>query len=603
MTTTELTKVSDLPEVLYKGDKIFLDTETTGLDKMEAFPFLTLIGINGVQYAVKTDDHLIDYLTEQFLKLYECDGRLVMHNGKFDLHMLMNAGILEEVIRRVPIYCTYVAETLVDEHRFSYHLDDLGKDYFGIGKSDEALYEWLAEHCGGKPTRKAQIKNIAKAPIEMAAYYGIGDIDITERLHKKQMEYFTEEHDLVPVFQLEMMVLKALLFTERRGVPINMEAVPVAREAMERKQGEIRDRLIDLVGFDVNPRSPKQMTAAFEELGLEISYNAKTGNPTFAKDILQRYDHEFIDLIFEQRSVGVMLNTFLAGFDSHVYEDGRIRPNFNQTRGDEYGTRTGRLSCSEPNLQQIPKRNKELASQIRSLFCAPEGYDWFSADWEQFEFRVFGHYSKDEALIERFRENPELDYHQAVADLTGLPRNPYAKQLNLGLVFGMGEGLMAKHCDLPYTEEPGRGGKTYLRAGDKAKQIFSTYHEALPGARRVLMAAERKALHKGYVKTIMGRRLRFPDGKGAHKAGGLIFQGTSADIMKKKLVLIDNTFRTDEIQFVLPVHDEFNFIVSQDLDQKEVKARIKQILEDVPELRIPVLSDVGIASNWWDASK
>lgn len=593
--THPISTVNQLPPV-DSSTTIILDTETTGLHKMADYPFMILIGINDESYAIIDTDPCIQWLNDN---LPTCK-LLVMHNAKYDLNMLYNIGLDRGVINDTTIWCTYVTATLIDENRFEYGLDKLGEELFGIGKTDEVIYQWLADKFGGKPTRKAQIGRLIDAPSKMVAYYGVGDIEITRLLYEWQYDE-VEKQDLWDIFKLEMEVTKALLWMELRGVPIDGALVDTTRDTMLTMQEAVDAHIIDMIGGPVNVRSPKQMTEAFEKLGIPIVYKPTTGNPTFAKDVLEQIDHPFIKSIFMGRSIGVMLNTFLDGFDRHVWDDGRIHANFNQVKGQTHGTRTGRLSSDTPNLQQIPKRNEELARHIRALFRAVKGKVWTSSDWSQFEFRIFGHYTKDPVLLDMFKVDPDLDFHQATADLTGLKRDPFAKQLNLGLVFGMGEGLMAKKCNLPYKEYHTHG-KAMYEAGRQAKAIFKQYHRTLPGVKRMLRKAEAVAVKKGFVRTLLGRKLRFPNPARAYKAAGYIFQGTSADLMKKKLVELHHEFEGTDTELILPVHDEFNFLCPEG-EEEFVEAKVNEILCDFPGLRIPITADTKSASNWWDASK
>lgn len=593
MSTVKISSPSELPRI--EKSILTLDTETTDLNKMNDQPFLMTVTHNGRSWAVRTEE-AIPWLNDNMPKA-EWN---VFHNAKFDLHMLLNAGMDESTMDRSKIWCTLVNETLINDHRTSYSLDHICEKRFGVGKRDEELLQWLADHYGGKPDRKHQMKNIQYAPIEMVAYYGVGDTELTDRLfHTQRREIIGQ--DLERVSNLESEVLKVLVAMERRGVPLNMRAVKSTLTEFLASREQKARQIVELAGGNVNVRSGKQLEAAFKKLGVDIKYNKETGNPVFDKEALEFMDSELAKCILEQRVYGTMIDTFLTRFGDHVCPDGRIRCDFNQTKTDEYGVITGRLSASKPNLMQIPKRNKGMASKVRSVFKAPVGCSWLTCDWRQFEFRVFAHYSNDEDLIQEFHANPEADYHQMISDLTGLERDPYAKQLNLGLVFGMGQGLMAKKCNLPYTSKT-ENGKVYLMAGPEAKKMFNKYHTALPKVRQMLKKAETVAAQRGYIKTIMGRRIRFPNKNQAYKAGGYIFQGTSADIMKKKLVELDQAFKNTGIELVLPVHDEFDFIIPQGVEQ-ESRERIRDIVQDIPELRLPIRCDIGIAENWWEASK
>lgn len=580
-----------LPEEIGKYTVIILDTETTGLDKMEDTPFMLLIEINNQKYAEVWDIHTISWLDRNLPKA----GVVVMHNAKYDFHMMWNGGVNPEMLYRTNIHDTFIAEALIDEYRFSYSLDALGELHFGVGKRTEELYGALAGIFGGKPDKK-QMANIQYAPWELVSDYGFQDLELTRLLYLKQLRDIKNQ-ELERVFNLEMDALKSLVEIERRGCPVDTIKVKRVAKELDQRQDNAQKQIREMVGWDVNPRSPGQMSDAFGKLGIPIKFNSN-GNPTFAKDVLGQIHHPFINLLQESRNIKTMVDTFIGGSIGQHLRNGRIHTNFNQVRGDGYGTGTGRLSSNNPNLQQVPKRDGELAPLIRGLFYGGTGRQWISNDWEQFEFRMFAHYVKDQALINRYLENPATDFHQALSDVTGKPRDK-AKRINLGLVFGMGEGLLASELGLPYTVE-NRYGKDVKIAGPEAKQLFAEYHEKFPHAKRFLEEASQIAKSRGYVKTLYGRRLRFPGGEYTHKAGGLVFQGSSADVMKAKLVEINNEYRNTDVEFNLIVHDEFDLIAPSGMASK-VAARVKEITEDVPELRIPVLSQAGIGDNWWEA--
>lgn len=594
-----LSKMSSLPRV-DKETELFMDTEGTGLDKLNDRPFLATLSIHDKKYAIDLENAgptFIMWLKRNMPKV----KTTVFHNAKHDIHQLMNIGLPEGVVRNSEISCTYIMETLLNEHRRKYDLDTLGEEYFDKPKRGQDMYDYLADRFGGKPTKKEQMGRIKDAPRPVVAYYGIGDVDVTCDLYRRNINLI-EEQDLGKIWNLEKKVTKALVFLERRGVPVDKAAIAIAEEQIDKVKRANDRKLEEMVGFVPNVKSIKDVPKAFENWGIDLPKNRKTGNYRTDKDTLNEMHDPLADLILEQRSVRVMLETFIATFLEHVRRDGRIHCDFNQTKGDDYGTKTGRLSASDPNLQQVPKRNKALAKFIRALFVAMDGYKWLRFDWSQFEFRMFAHYTRSQTLIDKIRADRTIDYHQAVATLTGLERDPYAKQLNLGLVFGMGEGLMAQKCGLPYSIKRLPGGKKILVAGKAAKGIFRKYHSTLPEVKRMLRKAERLAIKRGFVKTIFGRRLRFPNRFGCHKAGGLVFQGSSADMMKKKLVEVDEACYKSDVEFVLPVHDEFNFLTPNEIVDDTNEA-ISGILEDCPEMRVPVYADLGVGQDWWEASQ
>jgi len=329
-------------------------------------------------------------------------------------------------------------------------------------------------------------------------------------------------------------------------------------------------------------------------------------------ETLRRLPGDLPAAILRLRKVIKTRDTFLKGHILGHHVGGVIHCNYNQTRGDnELGTGTGRLSVNDPALQQIHKRDPELASVVRACFLPDKGQAWCSADWDQKEFRWFAHFAKNPTILEMYRKDPNTDFHAAVAELTGLPRSNTpgikgnAKQINLGLVFGMGMGRLALEMGLPYEERQGRRGKSYLVPGVEAEQVFEKYHRAVPGVKQLLADVDAVASSRGWIETVGGRHIRFPRG-GTHKAAGLLFQGSSADCMKQKMVELDKEFAGTDTELLLSVHDENDF--TMDPKNVEAKDKIKEILECFDgkggyQCRVPIKCSVNVAENWWEASK
>lgn len=595
MRTLKIKEVKDLPKVT-PATILVIDTECTGLDKMLDKPFLILITVKGKSWALADIPKAVKWLNVNMPIAAIC----AFHNAKYDLHQLINVGLKDSTMDQSTLHCTYIAETLLDDTRFSYKLGDLGKERFGIDKKDTELLQWCAEKFGGKPTAKKQGCNYHKAPIELVAYYGVGDTELTEKLYIVQGPEL-DLQNLNRVFNLEMAVVKAVVRMERTGVPVNLEAAAKGKKKFEIEKAKLSEKLIELVGFDVNVNSGKQQKEAFEIMGLSVTINDLTGNPTFAKGILEGRSDKLSGFILQQREYRTLIEMFLGRFPDHAYDDGRIRGDFNQTMSEEYGTITGRFSSSNPNMQQIPKRDKEKSAIVRGVFYAPKGMNWMTVDWSQFEFRVMMHYCKAKHMLAAYHKNPDLDYHQLVADMVGITRD-LAKPVNLGLMYGMGKGLMAKNCGMPYTMTV-KKGKARLKAGPEAEQIFETYHAQVPEVRMFMKAAEKRARRRGYIITIDGRKIRFHDLNKAFRAGCYIIQGSSAGLLKKKMVLLDNEFKNTSVELMLTVHDEFDLLVPKGSETTRAKKIVTEIMQDVPELNLPIRCDIGIGKNWWEASK
>ena len=545
---------------------LVLDTETYGLDHQKHKAFSCGFFANG-------EPHYIDFRVESIDKAIDLimgHDLLIGHNLKFDLHMLIQAGVPWELLKSKQFYCTQIAEAILNEHRKSYSLDALGQDYFEIPKID--IVSQIREHFGTKQLAKRKaMGRISEMPFAFVKKYCLRDCQITELLYITNCDKIKD----FSIFNLEMEVMKHLIEVERRGIPIDQSKLDSAKDFYA---SEIEKLETDV---QVNVSSPIEMADKFKELGIFIKINPETGRPMFGKDILKSIDHPFAQKVLRLRQLRKIKEGFLSGMVDQMVGKS-LYTNFHQARSDEYGTISGRLSSSEPNMQQVPKRSGEAFEIIRSLYVAPEGKTWLCGDWSQFEFRMFAHYSQDEKLYNAYRENPDIDYHQLVADMAGIDRRT-AKTINLGLSFGMGESRLAKELG---------------RSLEDSKLLFEKYHSKFPSVKEFLKLATAIGAKRGHVQTILGRHIRFPESKLAYKAGALIFQGGAADIMKKKIIELNSNIEG----LVLIVHDEFNFIVSNENKERDLKL-FKQIMQDVPELNIPVRADVGYGQNWWEASK
>ncbi len=603
---------------LSRYDMVAIDTETTGLqfwkDRAYALVYATPDG--------KTDcldlrrPEVLSWARREIPKI----KRVVGHNLKFDIHFLRELGIS---VAESAVHDTMVAAALIDEHLPSYSLDFVGKKYVGAGKATH-IYEKLAKTFGGKPTRDAQMPNLARAPWEMIKEYAVPDAQVTLRLWQWQ-EQELKRQELEQVWSVEMRLLNVLIDIERRGVRVDVAGAERAVRDISKLISDEQRALNEIAGFEVNPNPSKTIAQLFkpelDETGkwrlIDGTYAGTTegGAPSINADVLRRMKHPAAGKILRLRQLIKTKDTFLLGHILGHHHDGIIHANFNQTKSDnDLGTGTGRLSCNAPALQQIHKRNKDVAQIVRAVFLPDEEQVWHCHDWAQMDFRVFAHYVQNPRIFKMYRDNPDADFHQMVSDMTGLPRSPTAgikgnaKQINLGLIFGMGEGKLAQEMGLPFTTETDKEGREWTRAGDEAKEVFRKYHEAVPGVKDLLSLASTRAKARGYVKTVLGRRIRFPGGQFTHKAGGLIFQGSAADALKVKLVEVHEALRNTDARLILNVHDEFDISAppdSYDTIGKLVQNVIRKFDGDGTPIKfdVPIMSDLGVGPNWWDASK
>jgi DNA polymerase I-like protein with 3'-5' exonuclease and polymerase domains len=590
---------------------IALDFETTGLKFWADKIFGVALTVDGSDYYwdVRLDPWALDWLREELplVKLW------INHNVKFDVLFARAAGIRANLDR---LDCTMIRAALINEHEFSYDLDALGRKYAGAGKVTE-IYEELAKLFGGKPTRHAQAKNLHRGPAELVGEYAKQDTRLALKLWEWQQGEI-ERQDLHRIVALERKLLPIVVRMEWGGVRVDINAAERALREVREEIDTKQRKLNELAGFEVNPNPSNSIKQLFDprevpggtfvtSCGTPL-FRTDGGQPQFDAEALRRIKHPGAPLVLDIRQLRRMADTFIEGHILGHHHNGIIHANFNQTKGDtDHGTGTGRFSIDSPALQQIPKRNKRIARVVRAIFVPDEGSQWCCADWSQFEFRWFAHFASP-TLVKAYNDNPDADFHQMVADLTGLPRvqtpgiKGNAKQINLGLAFNMGEGKMCEQMGLPYTIDPERG---YLIAGPEGKALFAKYHAAVPGIKKFASKAAAVAKDRGYIISMMGRHVRFPGGYYSYKAGGLVFQTNAADALKVKMIELDAAASEFQFRPMLVVHDENNINVRPG-DTRAV-AEIKRILEafgphDTMPMRVPVRTDPSVADNWWDAS-
>lgn len=609
--------MSTFPRIDYV-ERLAIDTETTGLKWWEDRLFGISIAVPQFSgyWDVRTNPAVIDWLNDLIRE--NRVGIWTNHNIKFDYHFLREAGVVLPPDR---IDCTMVRAALINEHEPTYALDFLARKYCGQKKEDE-IYGELAKLFGGRATRNAQMPNLHRAPESLVAKYAIQDAVVALALDAWQ-ETEIDRQNLHRVHQLERELMPVIIEMEEGGVRVDVEQAEVAVRGLTKSIDDSQRHLNILAGFEVNPNPSGSIAQLFQpKLGDDNEWylndgtkanKTDGGKASIDADCLRRMKHPAARMILDLRKMLKTRDTFLKGHILGHQHDGVIHCNYNQTKNDaEAGTGTGRLSITNPALQQIPSRDVAIKSLVRPIFKADYGAEWLGLDWSQFEFRVANHYGQVPAILKAYEENPDLDFHQLVSDMTGIPRNaqyaggPSSKAINLGLAFNMGSGRLAQECGLPYTEEEGPNGNVYLKAGPEAMELFEKYHTANPGMRNNAIKASGIAKQRGYVHSIMDRHIRFPGGQFVHKASGLIYQATSADCMKVKLIELHRHLKERECgRLLLTVHDEVG--ISLDKDRRaeaEEIAKIYTTFDGVScpiKLRVPITCDWGIGEDWFAA--
>lgn len=598
-----------------------IDTETTGIKwwdpnfRVISFAISTPDGKDWF-YDLRQDAKAAEWAKAEFPRV---TVPWAAHNAKFEAHGTRAMGA------PLPVslgQCTIVRAALCNEHMGGYDLDTLGEVILGEGKVD--IVGELAALLGGPATKNHQMARLNLAPTSLLSKYNKRDANLCRRLFEHQRREI-EAQDLNLVWGLEQELLEVIVDLECRGVAVDVEAAERVSREFQRliKRGLIE--LKKMAGFEVNPNpsalltkfiNPRRIANGTWVCGLDGTPLDTTagGKPSITADALRRIKHPAGDLILRLRKWDKTDGTFIRGHILGNHHEGVIHANFNQTKFDnQRGTVTGRLSVNSPALQQIHKRDKDIAEQVRSLFIPDPGQVWSCRDWSQMDFRVFAHYLSDERITRQYQDNPDLDFHQMVADMTRLPRTASrageanAKQINLGLVFGMGKGKLAMEMGLPYTIQE-RRGRPQIIPGEEAEAIFKQYHSNVPGVKNLLDRAGSIAKSRGFVRTIMGRHLRFPRGESTHKAGGLIFQGSAADALKVKLVEVHRMLKSTDGRMVLNVHDEINSTLPKK-DAKRLHDGIGQLMEKFDgegtpiHFKVPIRSEGNLGKNWWEASK
>lgn len=629
---------------------VAIDTETFGVDR-----FAKIFG-----FSVATPDYQAWYFDvrqepkslEWLQHVVDVVPKIVNHNAAFDIRVLHNSGINTNAKKWE---CTMVRACLINEHMLGYSLEDCAKYAKLDVNKDHDIYEELSRLFGGQPTRNAQIDRFPKCPVAVMEKYAKLDVIVAMKLWQWQ-EQEIERQNLHKIWGLEKRLTPFIVQQEEHGIRIDEDRAHRVSRELETQYTKLLCEIEQEVG-KCNINSSDQLYRAFgvkrirddgsfindSDFNAAVTTAKETGNlknyldgwKYVARDgtVLPKTTSGKCSITAEQLKVmkdpiarkiwktKKLMKAKSTFVDGHILSNavkGYVYPNINQNRGDNgdgmEGTRTGRLSYSRPAMQQIPSRDKEMASIIRPIFLPDEHQGWTYGDLDQHEYRVFAHFANSPAMIEKYRENPDLDLHQAVADLTGLPRsaNPEtgganAKQINLGLVFCMGAGHLCQTMGLPYTMAKAKFDgveREYAVAGEEGKAILDLYYRMVPGVREVARQATSIAKERGYVRTIMGRHIRFPHGKETHKASGLIYQGSAADFNKLNICLICEYLERNcpDAHLLLNIHDEYNISMPYEDAEKHVKA-IQHIVEYKPMLRVPIRTDFSmLAENWYLAN-
>jgi len=414
------------------------------------------------------------------------------------------------------------------------------------------------------------------------------------------------DQDLGSIFELETDLFPCLVDMKFKGVRVNVEGAHTLKQQLASQEEKLLQKVKTETGIEPQIWAARSIAKVFDKLGLEYERTLKTQAPSFTKNFLSTHKHPIVNLIAKAREINKAHTTFIDTIIKHEH-NGRIHADINQIRSDSGGTVTGRFSYSNPNLQQIPARNKDLGPLIRSLFIPESGCEWGCFDYSQQEPRLVVHYAsldQDSSVsnVKDAYDDGNADFHTIVAKMADIPRDQ-AKTINLGLFYGMGKAKLQAELGV---------------SKDKAEELFSIYHERVPFVKSLTRSVSNRAQQRGQIRTLLGRLCRFhlwePNSFGMHKALPFdqavqehgpsikraytykalnkLIQGSAADMTKKCMLELYKEGIVAHIQ----VHDELDISVESDKQAK----RIVEIMESAVSLEIPNKVDYEKGKNWGD---
>ena len=584
-------KINDFLRIILTKEIISLDTETTGTDAMSA----ELVGMsfsykeNQAFYVpVPQDREGAQKIVDKFKPVFENEKSIkVGQNIKYDMIVLANYG----VGIKGQMFDTMIAHYVL-QPELHHGMDYLAEVYL---KYDTIKIEELI---GAKGKNQRNMRDLSPTDIYK---YACEDADVTLKL-KNILEKELETNGVKELFEeIEMPLVPVLAYIERNGVRIDTEALKETSRHFTIRMREIEEEIYKLAGMEFNVSSPKQVgEVLFDRLKIvEKAKKTKTGQYVTSEEVLEslKGKHQIVEKILDYRGLKKLLSTYIDALPELINpKTGRIHTSFNQTV-----TATGRLSSSNPNLQNIPVRDDD-GKEIRKAFIPDDGCEFFSADYSQIELRIMAHLSEDDNMIEAFRE--EQDIHAATAakiykiniDEVTREQRSKAKTANFGIIYGISVFGLAERLNVDRKE---------------AKELIDGYFENYPKVKAYMDESIRSARDKGYIETIFKRKRYLPDinsrnavvrGYAERNAINAPIQGSAADIIKVAMIRIYKRFMDEGIKskMILQVHDELNFSVL-----REEKEKVQQIviseMEAAYKMKVPLLADCGWGQNWLEA--
>ena len=603
---TEWLPPDEFPDLSgYDEIAIDLETKDTDLIKMGSGSVIGNGDVTGIAVAVKNWSAYYpiahegggnmdrDMVLKWFQTVLNTPSMKIFHNAMYDVCWLRQLGLTIQG----RIVDTMIAAALVDENQFRYDLNSCSKRYINRGKDEAALYaaakEWGVD-------AKAEMY---KLPAMYVGAYAEKDAEITLALWQ-ELKREIEHQDIESIFKLETDLFPCLVDMRFLGVRVNEEQAAKEKSTLVEQEKKLLTEVKKETEVEVQIWAARSIAEVFDKLKLPYDRTEKTKAPSFTKNFLINHPHPLVKKIARAREINKAHTTFIDTILKHTHK-GRIHADINQLRGDNGGTVTGRFSYSNPNLQQIPARDKDLGPRIRALFIPEEGHRWGCFDYSQQEPRLVVHYASlqklygVEEVLEAYRDG-DADFHNIVADMAEIPRSQ-AKTINLGLFYGMGKNKL--QAELGVSKE-------------KADELFKKYHAKVPFVKHLMDNVMQRAQNSGKIRTLLGRLCRFPlwepNSFGIHKAlsheaalaehgPGIkraftykalnkLIQGSAADMTKQAMIELHKVGIVPHIQ----VHDELDISVNSPAHAEHIKS----VMEDAVTLEVPNKVDYESGTNW-----
>ena len=544
----------------------------------------------------------------------------LFHNSIYDIGWLGTEGIKVQG----SIFDTQIGAALLDERRYSYSLDNIGKDFIGVQKDEELLKE--AAGAWGIKKAKDIKKNLWRLPPQFVGPYAEQDADMLHALKAYELKEL-EQDKLLELSELEHSLIPLLIAMRLKGIRVDLDRAEQTRASLVKQKQEMLDEINRKYGFEVDVWSADSVAQVFDSQNLTYPKTLKTKAPSFTKEFLEGHAHEFPNMVRTIRQLENTIGTMIDGQILKFGQSGRIHHELHPLKSDKGGTVSGRFSCSNPNLQQSSGRDEVFAPLVRGIFLPEDGEVWGAFDYANQEPRLTLHYSQltkqagASKAVEEWNKDPSISYHAIVAEMCDIEK-PHAKTINLGLAYGMGELKLCQSLGLPteiVTNE--RTGRSFEVAGPEGKGLLEEYHRKVPFIQGIMDKCTNLAAQRGWIRTIGGRLCRYNrwesskwEAKGiaanraealtrwgppvrrafTHKALNSLIQGSAADMTKKAM----RVMWEEGIVPMHQMHDELDVSIGEE----RLWRRVEEIMVHAVELVVPVVVDVEFGRTWGEAS-